>query len=296
MPKDLIQITRGLKEELPQLMPGEMGLCTDTNEVFIGNGDGNENIPVRGDIIDGSITADKLADGSVTRWKLANGSVTSDALAEVSIKSEHIQPNAITAVKIASGAVTTGAIENDAVDTYKLADGAVTIDKIADDAVTEDKLADGCVTSDQIVDEAVNTDKIQNGAVTLEKLAPEVSEAWEKRDAEIVITIFSLFGGIRISYKTWVDHDSPGNRTQITAAEYTTDTLTKLLPEIKIESSAQSGKFTIETPGVYADRQDASFIVGIYDTFHSGESHLMKKPITDIVGEGVKTIVIGSEE
>lgn len=175
-------------------------------------------------------------------------------------------------------------------------DGAVTSRKIADNAITQSKLSNDSVSQSKIIDGAVTKNKIGDGAVTLEKLAPEVSEAWEKRDAEIVITIFSLFGGIRISYETWTDPDSPGNRTRIISAEYTTDTLTKLLPEIKIESSAQRGTFTTEKPGVYADRQDASFIVGIYDTFHSGESHLMKKPITDIVGEGVKTIVIGSEE
>lgn len=45
MAKDLIQVTHGLKADLPQLMPGEIGFCTDTEEAFIGNGDGNANVP-----------------------------------------------------------------------------------------------------------------------------------------------------------------------------------------------------------------------------------------------------------
>lgn len=47
-----IQIKRGLKEDLPQLSAGELGFCTDTEEVFIGNGEENVNIPVNKSIND----------------------------------------------------------------------------------------------------------------------------------------------------------------------------------------------------------------------------------------------------
>lgn len=36
-----IQIKRGLKADLPILAEGEMGLCTDTKEVYIGDGTSN---------------------------------------------------------------------------------------------------------------------------------------------------------------------------------------------------------------------------------------------------------------
>ena len=39
-----IQIKRGLKSKLPTLSVGEMGLCTDTKEIFIGNGTNNTKI------------------------------------------------------------------------------------------------------------------------------------------------------------------------------------------------------------------------------------------------------------
>jgi hypothetical protein len=39
---NLIKIKRGLKEDLPTLEIGELGFCTDTNELFIGKE--NENI------------------------------------------------------------------------------------------------------------------------------------------------------------------------------------------------------------------------------------------------------------
>jgi hypothetical protein len=47
-----IQIRRGLKKNLPQLSPGEMGLASDTGEVFIGNGNGSENLAVNTPIDD----------------------------------------------------------------------------------------------------------------------------------------------------------------------------------------------------------------------------------------------------
>jgi len=37
-----IKIKRGLKTDLPTLAVGEMGYCTDTNELFIGTSTGNE--------------------------------------------------------------------------------------------------------------------------------------------------------------------------------------------------------------------------------------------------------------
>lgn len=46
MAKDVMQVARGIKAELPQLLPGQLGFCVDTEEVFIGNGDGDENIPL----------------------------------------------------------------------------------------------------------------------------------------------------------------------------------------------------------------------------------------------------------
>ena len=36
-----LQVRRGMKQELPQLSPGEFGLCLDTMELFIGTMTGN---------------------------------------------------------------------------------------------------------------------------------------------------------------------------------------------------------------------------------------------------------------
>ena len=38
---NIIRIKRGLKDNLPTLLVGELAFCTDTNELFIGKSTGN---------------------------------------------------------------------------------------------------------------------------------------------------------------------------------------------------------------------------------------------------------------
>ena len=74
---NIIKIKRGLKANLPTLEVGEMGYCTDTNELFIGTANGNElinedsTINALGDIGDVSITtptADQALIYDGTNW------------------------------------------------------------------------------------------------------------------------------------------------------------------------------------------------------------------------------------
>src|SRR5690606_22918009 len=43
-PRDMMQVYRGMKKDLPNLVQGEFGFALDTNEVFIGGLEGNVNI------------------------------------------------------------------------------------------------------------------------------------------------------------------------------------------------------------------------------------------------------------
>lgn len=53
-----IQIKRGTKAGLPALAPGEYGLATDTNELFVGGSNGNVQIATLGS--DGKVPAGQL--------------------------------------------------------------------------------------------------------------------------------------------------------------------------------------------------------------------------------------------
>lgn len=92
-----------------------------------------------------------IVDGAITAGKIAAGAVNADKLSA----------NAVTAGKIATNAVTAGTI----------AAGAVNADKLAANAVTAGKIAANAVTTATIAAGAVNADKIAANAVTAEKIA-----------------------------------------------------------------------------------------------------------------------------
>ncbi len=81
-------------------------------------------------IVDGAITASKLAAGSVTTTALAAGSVTSDGIASNAITAGKIAANAVTAGTIAAGAVTAGQIAAGAIGATQIAAKAITVDKL----------------------------------------------------------------------------------------------------------------------------------------------------------------------
>lgn len=89
--------------------------------------------------IDNAI-AGVLIDGSVTAAKLAANAVTTDKLAD----------NSVTAAKIKDGEVGANELASNAVATAKIANGAVTTEKLAGAAVTNEKLASGSVGTDNL--------------------------------------------------------------------------------------------------------------------------------------------------
>ena len=71
-----IQIKRGTKANLPTLAPGEWGLATDANEVYIGGNGGNIQLPVLGS--DGKIPSGQLPEmGAVRVCRLIVGTSAS---------------------------------------------------------------------------------------------------------------------------------------------------------------------------------------------------------------------------
>ena len=82
-------------------------------------------------IVDGAITATKIAAKSITAAQLAAGAVTANELAA----------NAVTAGKIAANAITADNLQANSVTTAKIATGAVSANEIAAGAITAAKLA-----------------------------------------------------------------------------------------------------------------------------------------------------------
>ena len=63
-----IQVRRGSKANLPTLAPGEWGLVTDQDEVYIGGNSGNIQIATKAELDSGSITAQTVT-AAASGWK-----------------------------------------------------------------------------------------------------------------------------------------------------------------------------------------------------------------------------------
>lgn len=134
-------------------------------------------------IIDGAVTADKLAANSVTAQNgaIADLAVTNGKIANLAVGNSAIQDLAVSFGKIANLAVTTSKIDDAAITSAKIANLAVGTAAIDTFAVTDAKINTAAVTSAKIAslavgyaainDLAVAEAKIANAAVTNAKIA-----------------------------------------------------------------------------------------------------------------------------
>jgi hypothetical protein len=119
----------------------------------------------------GAVTAGKIAAWTITATELAAGSVTAAAIAANSVTAVAIAAGAITATKIAAGTITATELAAGAVTAAKIATGTITATQIAAGAITSDKLAANSVIADTIAANAITTAKLAAGAVTAAQIA-----------------------------------------------------------------------------------------------------------------------------
>lgn len=90
-----LQLRRGAKASLPTLASGELGFCTDTKEVYVGDGSTNT-------LVGGGITlTGTLAAGSTT-LTFSNSLITTDSTIDIYTSVYGVNPSAVT---ISSGQV-----------------------------------------------------------------------------------------------------------------------------------------------------------------------------------------------
>lgn len=159
MAKDIMQAMRGRKEELPQLLPGQFGFCVDTDELFIGNGDGNANIQMgakgeKGDKGDkGIVFTPSISEEGILSWT-NDGELPNPPdldLKEIPLKS-------ITADKITDYTINNMCIGDNAVDARTIKDGEITEAKL--DTELQDKI--GSISNDY--DDLVNKPNIKKNS------------------------------------------------------------------------------------------------------------------------------------
>ncbi|WP_321386495.1 hypothetical protein [Alcaligenes phenolicus] len=121
-------------------------------------------------IVDGAVTAEKVATNAITANHLAANSVTAAKVAAGAIAAEHLSAGAITVGKLQDGAVTGDKIAATTITGDKIVTGAITADKVTTNAVTADKIAANAITAAKISAGAVGAEQIAANAITAKHL------------------------------------------------------------------------------------------------------------------------------
>ena len=122
-------------------------------------------------VVDGSITADKIAAKTITAAQIAAGAITATELAANSVTAGKIAANAVTATQIAAGTITAAEMASGAITTAKIAANAVTAAQIAAGTITAAELGAGSVTTAKIAAGAITANEIATNAITAVKIA-----------------------------------------------------------------------------------------------------------------------------
>jgi hypothetical protein len=106
--------------------------------------------------LDVAASADLIVDGAITATKIATDAVTADKIKAGEITTTKLAANAVTAAKIAAGTITAAEIASDAITSAKISAGAITAGKIAAGAVTATSLAVGSNSENVLPDSQFN--------------------------------------------------------------------------------------------------------------------------------------------
>lgn len=121
-------------------------------------------------IVDGAITASKVAANSISATHIVAGAVTANEIAASTITGANIAGSTITGANIVAGTITTGLLAANsittallaanAVTTAKLAAGAVTANELGANSVVAGKIAAGIITGTEIAAKSIAADRL----------------------------------------------------------------------------------------------------------------------------------------
>jgi hypothetical protein len=116
-------------------------------------------------IVDGAITATKIAAATITAAQIASATVTGTQIAGQTITAANIATDTITAGQIQSGAIGTDELAAGAVTAAKIYAGTITANEIAANTITGAKIAAGTITASNIASGAITADMITTGTL-----------------------------------------------------------------------------------------------------------------------------------
>lgn len=116
-------------------------------------------------------TGNLIVDGAITAGKIATNAVTADKIVAGAINASKISANAIDASKIASNAVTTDKLSANAVNASKIQAGAITADKIATNAISASMIQTGTLDASKVTINNLTANRITGGTMSADRIS-----------------------------------------------------------------------------------------------------------------------------
>ncbi|MEX2055082.1 MAG: MerR family DNA-binding transcriptional regulator, partial [Candidatus Andersenbacteria bacterium] len=133
--------------------------------------DENGDLRLSGNIMTPSVTSRSIVDGAITAEKLADDVVVGFILEADSVNSTHVQDGSLQADDLADGAMTSAKISSSSVTSAKISDGTIVAVDLANESVTTTKIVDGTITNADIASNALIVDSKLSQLTTTDKVA-----------------------------------------------------------------------------------------------------------------------------
>jgi len=151
--------------------------------------------------------AELVVDGTITAAKIAAGTITATQIAANTITASQIAADTITAGQIAAGAITATELASDSVTTAKLAAGAVTASEIAANTITAGQIAANTITATEIAASTITGAKIAANTIVAGNIAAGAISATEIAAGAVTAQHMLLQSGNMISNSKFVSGD-----------------------------------------------------------------------------------------
>ncbi|MGT2802998.1 hyaluronidase [Streptococcus phage Javan253] len=220
----------------------------------------SDKISVKGSmIVNGAITADKIASKAITTSHLYGKIITADVIASNAITSDAIKAEAITTAKMAANSINGDRITAGTLDAGKIKAGSITSSQIASGTITSTQIkastilgsniAANTITANNIAANTITADKIKTGSITADMITGGNLKSTNGA------TVFDLNGG-KLTFNNnygYIQRVANDKIFEISTAlypksSYSEEYLTSTFNIRKSDNSRQSGvRFTLYT-------------------------------------------------
>ena len=121
-------------------------------------------------IVDGAITANKIASGTITSNEIKAGTITSDKIASRTITADRIAAGVLTANEIKTGTITSDRIASRTITADRIAAGTITANEIKSGTITASMITSGTLDASKVNVTNLNASNIKSGTISGDRI------------------------------------------------------------------------------------------------------------------------------